>query len=121
MPAAPTRPHSEFFNSQDSLATEVNGQSRLSNNVQLEGLDNNHRTGMLTVLIDPAKLGTQAALEQEAVAFVDWLRQSPSHSGGVKIAGEPERAARAARSQGGIVVDDATWAELEDAAAKVGL
>ena len=76
---------------------------------------------MLTVLIDPAKLGTQATFEQEALAFTDWLRQSPSHSGGVLIAGEPERAARVARAQGGIVVDDATWAELESSAAKVGL
>src|SRR3989442_5291072 len=47
------RPHSEFFNSQDSLATEVNGQSRYANNVQIEGIDNNHRTGLLQVLIPP--------------------------------------------------------------------
>ncbi len=32
------RPHSEFFNSQDSLATQVNGQSRYANNVQIEGI-----------------------------------------------------------------------------------
>ncbi len=51
----PYRPHSEFFNSQDSLSTEVNGQSRLANNVQIEGLDNNQRTGLLTVLIPPAE------------------------------------------------------------------
>jgi len=49
----PFRPHSQFFNSQDSLSTQVNGQSRLANNVQIEGLDNNHRTGLLTVLIPP--------------------------------------------------------------------
>lgn len=47
------RPHSEFFNAQDSLSTRVNGQSRLSNNVQLEGVDNNHRTGLLTAMIPP--------------------------------------------------------------------
>ncbi len=47
------REHSEFFNSQDSLATEVNGQSRYANNVQIEGIDNNHRTGLLQVLIPP--------------------------------------------------------------------
>ena len=47
------RPHSEFFNSQDSLSTQVNGQSRLANNVQIEGIDNNHRTGLLSVLIPP--------------------------------------------------------------------
>ncbi len=47
------RPHSEFFNSQDSLSTQVNGMSRLANNVQFEGVDNNHRTGLLSVLIPP--------------------------------------------------------------------
>jgi Carboxypeptidase regulatory-like domain len=58
----PFRPHSEFFNSQDSLSTNVNGQSRLANNVQLEGVDNNHKTGLLTVLIPSAE-----ALETVAV------------------------------------------------------
>src|SRR5674476_667723 len=33
--------------------------------------------GMLTILIDPARLGTQAAFEQEALAFIDWLRAGP--------------------------------------------
>ena len=47
------RPHSEFFNVQDSLSTRVNGQSRLANNVQLEGVDNNQRTGLLTAMIPP--------------------------------------------------------------------
>ena len=46
--------HSEFFNSQDSLSTEVNGQSRLANNVLLEGIDNNHKTGLLTILFPSA-------------------------------------------------------------------
>jgi hypothetical protein len=47
------RPHSEFFNPQNSLATQVNGQSRLGNNLQFEGVDNNERTGLLQVLIPP--------------------------------------------------------------------
>lgn len=47
------RPHSEFFNAQDSLSTRVNGQSRMSNNVQMEGVDNNQRTGLLTAMIPP--------------------------------------------------------------------
>jgi carboxypeptidase family protein/TonB-dependent receptor-like protein len=50
----PFRPHSQFFNSQDSLSTQVNGQSRLANNVMLDGIDDNHRTGLLTVLIPSA-------------------------------------------------------------------
>jgi len=47
----PHRVHSEFFNAQDSLSVEVNGQSRLANSVLLDGTDNNHKTGLLTVLI----------------------------------------------------------------------
>jgi outer membrane receptor protein involved in Fe transport len=58
----PFRPHSEFFNPQDSLSTQVNGQSRLANNVQIEGIDNNHRTGLLTVLIPPAEAIDQVSV-----------------------------------------------------------
>ncbi len=47
------RPHSVFFNAQDSLSSQVNGQSRMANNVQIEGIDNNHRTGLLTAMIPP--------------------------------------------------------------------
>jgi hypothetical protein len=50
----PTRPHSQFFNSQDSLESKVNGQSRLSNNFMIEGVDNNQKTGLLQVLIPAA-------------------------------------------------------------------
>ena len=50
-----TRPHSQFFNPQDSQETKFNGQSRLSNNVQIDGLDDNHKTGLLTVLIPSAE------------------------------------------------------------------
>jgi Carboxypeptidase regulatory-like domain/TonB dependent receptor len=50
----PSRPHSEFFNPQDSLESKVNGQSRMSNNFQIEGVNNNHKTGLLTVLIPAA-------------------------------------------------------------------
>ncbi|WP_298933089.1 malate/lactate/ureidoglycolate dehydrogenase [uncultured Ramlibacter sp.] len=78
--------------------------------------------GMLTILVDPAKLGTQASFEQESLAFIDWLRQSPAAPGhdGVQFAGEPERRMRAQRAREGIVVDDATWAEIVAAGAKVG-
>jgi len=49
------REHSEFFNSQDSLSTEVNGQTRHFNNLLVEGVDNNERTGLLQVYIPPAE------------------------------------------------------------------
>jgi hydroxycarboxylate dehydrogenase B len=78
----------------------------------------NQRTvlnGMLTMIIDPVRLGTQDAFEKEALAFEDWLRQSPNAPGteGVMLAGEPERKARLDREQNGIWVDDATLAEIE--------
>ena len=50
----PFRPHSQFFNSQDSLSTEVNGQPRMANNTLIEGLDNNHKTGLMSVIIPSA-------------------------------------------------------------------
>ncbi|MBU2408115.1 MAG: Ldh family oxidoreductase, partial [Gammaproteobacteria bacterium] len=79
--------------------------------------------GMLTVLIDPARLGTRERFEQEASAFVDWLKQSPPGAGfdGVQLAGEPERTARRARERDGIVIDDATWGEIVAAGAQAGV
>ena len=50
----PFKPHSQFFNSQDSLSTEVNGQPRMANNTLIEGLDNNHKTGLMSVIIPAA-------------------------------------------------------------------
>ena len=78
--------------------------------------------GMLTILIDPARLGTQQSFEQEALAFVDWLRAGPVAPGfeRVQLAGDPERTARAQRQEHGIAIDAQTWAELVAAAAKVG-
>jgi uncharacterized oxidoreductase len=79
--------------------------------------------GMLSIVIDPKALGTQLSFAQETLAFIDWLRQSPAslHSDGVLVAGEPERAARVSREKNGIVVDDATWQEIQNAARKVGV
>jgi uncharacterized oxidoreductase len=79
--------------------------------------------GMLTVLIDPSRLGTAGVFEREARDFLAWLRQSPPAPGsdGVRIAGEPERAAREARRRDGIAIDGATWAEITAAGEKVGI
>jgi hypothetical protein len=59
----PFRPHSEFYNSQDSLSTNVNGQERQSNNVQLEGTDNSDNGGNLAFYIPSAE-----AIETVSVA-----------------------------------------------------
>ena len=51
--APPTEHHSQFFNASDSLQTEVNGSPRVGNNYQIEGIDDNERTGILQILIPP--------------------------------------------------------------------
>ena len=51
----PHRDHSEFFNAQDSLSTEVNGQSREFNQLLIEGVNDDERTGLLQIYIPPAE------------------------------------------------------------------
>jgi hydroxycarboxylate dehydrogenase B len=79
--------------------------------------------GMLTVLIDPAKIADRAAYEREALAFVDWVTASPPRAGfdRVRIAGEPERESRAKRIKAGVPVDATTWQEILNAAQKLGV
>ena len=60
--AAPaTFQHSQFFNAASSLQTEVNGLPRQGNLYQIEGIDDDERTGLLQIIIPPA----------EAIAGVD--------------------------------------------------
>lgn len=59
----PYRPHSEFYNSQESVSSNINGQSRQTNNVQLEGSDNSDNGGSLAFVIPSAE-----AIETVAVS-----------------------------------------------------
>jgi len=79
--------------------------------------------GMLTILVDPARLDTDQLFAQETRAFLDSLRRSPVAPGfdKVRIAGEPERETRAKREKEGIAVDPTTWEEIRAAAAKLKL
>jgi uncharacterized oxidoreductase len=88
-----------------------------------EGKKRRVLNGMLSIVIDPDRLGTRAAFEREARAYLDWIRESPPAPGfdRVRIAGEPEREYRAERERGGIPVDEGTWNEIRGAAAKLKL
>jgi uncharacterized oxidoreductase len=70
--------------------------------------------GMLSILIDPAALGTARFLAEQAEAFIAWEKVSPAAAGveRVLIAGDPERAKRKERLASGIPVDPATWEEI---------
>ena len=79
--------------------------------------------GMLTIVIDPQRLGTAQAFEREARLFLDWLRKSRPAPGfdRVRLAGEPEREYREKRVRDGIPVDATTWEEILRSADKVKL
>lgn len=79
--------------------------------------------GMLSILIDPRKLGTAEVFAREANEFIDWVKRSPPAPGGdrVRIAGDPERETRAKRERDGIAVDGTTWEEIRAAGAKLGV
>ena len=78
---------------------------------------------MMTILIDPSKLGTQTAFDREAAAFINWLKLSPAAEGfdAVQIAGDAERLTRLDRQENGIAIDDKTWHEIVAAGKKVGV
>ena len=47
--------HSQFFNAASSLQTEANGLPRMGNLYQIEGIDDDERTGLLQIIIPPAE------------------------------------------------------------------
>ncbi len=79
--------------------------------------------GMLTVIIDPRALGGAQAFENEALAFIDWVRASPPREGfdAVRIAGDPERETRAKRLRDGVPVDATTWQQILEAGERLGV
>lgn len=79
--------------------------------------------GMLTIILDPAKMGNAPSFGQETLAFLDWVTQSPPQEGveRVRVPGEPEREHRAKRLSEGIPVDATTWKDILAAAEKLGV
>jgi hydroxycarboxylate dehydrogenase B len=88
-------------------------------NVRMGGTINN----MFAVLVDPARLAGIDWFRREVDGFVDYVKASPpaDPAAPVLVPGEPERLARAERERQGIVVDPATWQEIVEAGAKVGV
>lgn len=68
---------------------------------------------MLSILIDPERLGGSASYQQEIPALLDWVRQSRS-DGGLLLPGDPEQQAYRQRLANGIFVDDASWRQLTE-------
>ncbi len=47
--------HSQFFNAQGAIQTRANGIPRMGNLYQIEGIDDDERTGLLQIIIPPAE------------------------------------------------------------------
>jgi uncharacterized oxidoreductase len=93
-----------------TVATAPQAQDRIGNN-------------LLAIVIDPERLPGGDALHDEVEAALAHVKGSPPADPElpVLVAGEPERLAREARLRDGVEIDDATWAELREAAASVGV
>lgn len=79
--------------------------------------------GMLSIVIDPERLGTSSHFQSEIEAFIAWMTDGAPGAGfdKVRIAGEPEREWKAKRLKEGIPVDTTTWEEILSSAAKIGM
>jgi hydroxycarboxylate dehydrogenase B len=85
--------------------------------------DDSVTNGMLTIVIDPARLTDQAWMKEEIAAMAAYITASPPRRPDepVLIPGDPERANRAKRLKDGVPIDDETWREIVEAARGVNV
>ncbi len=78
---------------------------------------------MLMLVIDPAAFGGIERFHHEVRAMTEYLTSTTPARGfdRVRLPGEPEQEARAARLAEGLPIDDNTWAGIEKAAEVVGI
>lgn len=79
--------------------------------------------GMLSIIIDPMRLVTQAFFNSETDATIAHVKASPPANPAepVLVPGDPERMTKAERGAEGVPVDEETWAEMIGAAESVGI
>jgi hypothetical protein len=76
--------------------------------------------GMLSIVIDPSRLNNHDSMMVEIDGMIAWVRSAAPADPDlpVLIAGDPERIARAERMANGIEVDETTWGQLVEIAAR---
>jgi uncharacterized oxidoreductase len=79
--------------------------------------------GMFTILLDPAVFTAAPSFAADIHRFIDWVKASrPATPGGeILMPGEPEERTRADRVANGLPLDNATWSQLVETAASVGI
>jgi len=118
-------PFGEHKGSGLALVCELLGGALSGGEVAKGPADGKRRVlnGMLSIIIDPTKLGTGENMAREVESFVAWHTGSPPAPGvdKVRIAGEPERETKKKRLAEGIPVDPTTWQEILEAGKRFGL
>jgi hydroxycarboxylate dehydrogenase B len=73
---------------------------------------------MLSVIIDPAAMGSTELFEDEGETFINWVKSARPQAGVAEVLapGEPERARRADREKNGVPIDTTTWQQLIEVA-----
>lgn len=101
------------------LAGGLGGAGTLPGRSDWGVIDNN----MLSILIDPARLGGADSYAAETERLIEWVISTPAAAGfdRVRIPGEPEREMRARRSAEGIGLDPTTWGEIVASGVSLGL
>ena len=105
-----------------SLACELLGAALIGGKTQSGPKQSNAIiNSMLSVLVSPERLGTQAGFEQEMQAFVTWAQSGATQAKQVLLPGDPERRVKEQRERDGIPIDQTTWNQIVAAAESVGV
>ena len=101
------------------LAGGLSGAGTIPGRMDWGVIDNN----MLSIVIDPARLGGGASYAAETERLIEWVTSTPPAEGfdRVRIPGEPEREMRALRGASGVPLDPTSWGEIVSAAVALGL
>jgi uncharacterized oxidoreductase len=106
-----------------SVMCEILGGALTGGGVQDGRYDLSIVNNMLTLAFDPAKLAAPSTLAREIATLADWVRASPPAEPGARVLlpGEPERAIAQVRDRDGIPLPPRTLAQLDAAAAALGV
>eukprot|EP00729_Bicosta_minor_P008654 gene8653-31634_t len=106
----------------DLLAGALTGGKTHAPHTIVEG-SNNIVNNMLSLIIDPAAMGSKDDFDAEVEDFIGWVKSSTPQPGvaSVLIPGEPEEHKRKERETNGIVIDATSWQQLVETAEDVGL
>lgn len=104
----------------DVLAGALSGGGTLREETAEGGLCINN---MLSVILDPSRLGEAARISAEIEASLAYVKASPERVPGqaVLAPGEIEVKTRAERERDGIPIDGATWRQIQEAAGAAGV